>query len=125
MWGGVSHQSRCLDAPCTGRTSECYSSGRSARVTRRWRKGEFEAWCTRLSSEELLEIVSRRGRERKLLKEVLTDTARLHPEVRTFLEEQVRGQPGEDVRILVTRRNQEHSEEERERLARAMRGLLP
>ena len=47
---------------------------------------------------------------------MLTDTARLHPEVRTFLEELVREHPGEDVRILAARRRQEHSEEERERL---------
>jgi transcriptional regulator with XRE-family HTH domain len=87
-------------------------------------EGEFESWCMKLSPEELLEIISRRHRERKLLKEVLTDTARLHPEVRAFLEELVREQPGEDVRILEARRKQEHSEEERERLARAMRGLL-
>ena len=85
---------------------------------------EFEGRCMRLSPEELLEIISRRGLERELLKEVLTDTARLHPEVRTFLEELVREHPGEDVRILAARRNQEHSEEERERLTRAMRGLL-
>jgi transcriptional regulator with XRE-family HTH domain len=85
---------------------------------------EFESWCMRLSLEELLEIISRRGLERKLLREVLTDTARLHPEVRTFLQELVRGQPGEDVLILAARRTQEHSEEDRERLTRAMRGLL-
>jgi transcriptional regulator with XRE-family HTH domain len=85
---------------------------------------EFESWCMKLSPEELLEIISRRGRERELLKEVLEDTARLHPEVRTFLEELVRGQPGEDLRILAARRHQEHSEEERESLTRAMRGLL-
>jgi transcriptional regulator with XRE-family HTH domain len=86
---------------------------------------EFESWCMRLSPEELLEIISRRGLERKLLKEVLTDTARLHPDVRTFLQELVRGQPSEDIRILAARRNQEHSQEECERLTRAMRGLLP
>jgi transcriptional regulator with XRE-family HTH domain len=86
---------------------------------------EFECWCMKLSLEELLEIISRRGLERKLLKEVLTDTARLHPDVRTFLQELVRGQPSEDIRILAARRNQEHSQEECERLTRAMRGLLP
>jgi transcriptional regulator with XRE-family HTH domain len=86
---------------------------------------EFESWCMKLSPEELLEIISRRGLERKLLKEVLTDTARLHPEVRTFLEELLREHPGEDLRILAARRKQEHSEEERERLTRAMRGLFP
>jgi transcriptional regulator with XRE-family HTH domain len=85
---------------------------------------EFESWFMKLPLEELLEIISRRHLERKLLKEVLTDTARLHPEVRAFLEELVREQPGEDVRILAARRKQEHSEEERQRLARAMRGLL-
>jgi transcriptional regulator with XRE-family HTH domain len=87
-------------------------------------EGEFEAWCTRLSSEELLEIVSRRGRERGVLGEVLTDADRLHPEVRAFLDELVREHPGEDLRILAARRKQEHSEEAREGLARAMRGLL-
>jgi transcriptional regulator with XRE-family HTH domain len=71
---------------------------------------EFESWCMKLSVEELLEIISRRRRERELLKEVLTDTARLHPEVRTFLEELVREHPGEDLRILAARRAQEHSE---------------
>jgi transcriptional regulator with XRE-family HTH domain len=86
---------------------------------------EFESWCMRLSLEELLEIISRRQLERKLLKEVLTDTARLHPEVRTFLEELVREHPGEDVRILAARRKKRHSQEDRERLTRAMRGLLP
>jgi hypothetical protein len=85
---------------------------------------EFESWCMKLSLEELLEIISRRHLERKLLKEVLTDTAPLHPEVLTFLKELVRGQPGEDVRILEARRHQEHSEEDRQRLTRAMRGLL-
>jgi transcriptional regulator with XRE-family HTH domain len=85
---------------------------------------EFESRCMKLSVEELLEIVSSRERERELLKEVLADTAPLHPEVRTFLEELVREHPGEDLRILAARRNQEHSQEERERLTRAMRGLL-
>ena len=70
---------------------------------------EFESWCMRLSLEELLEIISRRECERELLREVLTDTARLHPEVRTFLEELVREQPGEDLRILAARLTQEHS----------------
>jgi hypothetical protein len=70
---------------------------------------EFESWCMGLSVEELLEIIYSRERERELLKEVLTDTAPLHPEVRTFLEELVREQPGEDLRILAARRAQEHS----------------
>jgi DNA-binding XRE family transcriptional regulator len=68
---------------------------------------EFESRCMKLSVEELLEIVSSRERERELLKEVLADTAPLHPEVRTFLEELVREHPGEDLRILAARRNQE------------------
>ena len=85
---------------------------------------EFEDRCMGLSVEDLLEIISSRERERELLKEVLADTARLHPDVRTFLEELVREHPGEDLRILAARRNQEHSEEERQRLSRAMRGLL-
>jgi hypothetical protein len=56
---------------------------------------------------------------------VLTDTDRLHPDVRTFLEELLREHPGEDLRVLAARRSQEPSEEERERLTRAMRELLP
>jgi transcriptional regulator with XRE-family HTH domain len=85
---------------------------------------EFESWCMRLSPEELLEIISTRELEQEFLKEVLADTAGLHPDVRTFLEELVREQPGEDILVLAARRKQEHSEEERQRLARAMRGLL-
>jgi transcriptional regulator with XRE-family HTH domain len=85
---------------------------------------EFESWCMKLSPEELLKIISRRGLERELLKEVLSDTAGLHPEVRTFLEELVREHPGEDIRILAARRKQEHSQEEREGLTRAMHGFL-
>jgi len=88
-------------------------------------ESEFEGRCMGLSVEELLEIISSRERERKLLKEVLTDTNPLPPDVRTFLEELLREQPGEDLRILAARRNQEHSQEARERLSRAMRGLLP
>jgi transcriptional regulator with XRE-family HTH domain len=72
---------------------------------------EFESWCMRLSLEELLDIISRRKLERELLKEVLTNTASVHPEVRTFLEELVREHPGEDVRILAAKRHQERSQE--------------
>jgi hypothetical protein len=56
---------------------------------------------------------------------MLTDTASVHPEVRTFLEELLREHPGDDVRVLAARRAQEHSQEERVRLTRAMRRLLP
>ena len=86
---------------------------------------EFEGRCMGLLVEDLLEIISCRERERKLLKEVLTDTAGLHPEVHTFLEGLVGEHPGDDVRILAARRKQEHSQEDRERLTRAIRGLLP
>jgi DNA-binding XRE family transcriptional regulator len=85
---------------------------------------EFESWCMKLSPEELLEIISRRALERVLLKEVLKDTAGLRPEVHAFLEELVREQPGEELRILAARRVQEYSQEGRERLSRAKRGLL-
>ena len=87
-------------------------------------EGEFEAWCEGLSSEELVEVISGRARERKLLGEVLKGSARLHPEVRTFLEGLVGERPGEDLRILAARRGRERSEEGRERLERAMRVLL-
>jgi hypothetical protein len=56
--------------------------------------------------------------------QLLTDTARLHPEVRAFLEGLVGERPGEDLRVLAARRGRERSEEGRERLDRAMRGLL-
>jgi transcriptional regulator with XRE-family HTH domain len=87
-------------------------------------EGEFEALCEGLSSEELVEVISGRARERKLLGEVLKGSARLHPEVRTFLEGLVGERPGEDLRILAARRGRERSEEGRERLERAMRVLL-
>ena len=87
-------------------------------------EGEFESWCMKLSLEELLEIISRRELKRKLLREVLTYTARLHPEVRTFLEELVREHPSKDLCVLAARRSQEHSQQGRERLTRAMCGLL-
>ena len=70
---------------------------------------EFEDRCMGLSVEDLLEIISSRERERELLREVLTDTDLLHPDVRAFLEELVREQPGEDLRILAARLTQEHS----------------
>jgi hypothetical protein len=78
----------------------------------------------KLSPEELLEIISRRALERVLLKDVLKDTAGLRPEVHAFLEELVREQPGEELRILAARRVQEYSQEGRERLTRAKRGHL-
>jgi len=87
-------------------------------------EGEFEALCEGLSSEELVEVISDRARERNLLGEVLKGSARLHPEVRTFLEGLVGERPGEDLRILAARRGRERSEEGRERLKRAMRVLL-
>ena len=87
-------------------------------------EGEFEALCEGFSSEELLAVISDRARERELLGEVLKGSARLHPEVRTFLEGLVGERPGKDLRILAARRGRERSEEGRERLGRAMRGLL-
>jgi transcriptional regulator with XRE-family HTH domain len=86
---------------------------------------EFEALCEGLSSEELLAVIPDRARERGLLGEVLEGSARLHPEVRAFLEGLVGARPGEDLRILAARRGRERSEEGRERLERAMRGLRP
>ena len=87
-------------------------------------EGEFEALCEGLSSEELVGVISGRARERELLGEVLKGSARLHPEVRAFLEGLVGERPGEDLRVLAARRGRERSEEGRERLERAMRGLL-
>ena len=85
---------------------------------------EFEALCEGLSSEELVEVISGRARERKLLGEVLKCSARLHPEVRTFLEGLAGERSSEDLRILAARHGRERSEEGRERLERAMRVLL-
>lgn len=88
-------------------------------------EGEFEALCEGLSSEELLAVISDRARERELFGEVLKGSARIHPEVRAFLEGLVGERPGEDLRVLAARRGRERSEEGRERLGRAMRGLPP
>jgi len=87
-------------------------------------EGEFESWCMRLSVEDLLGIVSSRERERESLRGLLADTDRLDPDVRAFLKGLVREQPGEDLRILTATLTQEHSQEERERLTRAMRESL-
>ena len=87
-------------------------------------EGEFEALCEGLSSEELLAVISDRARERELLEEVLKDADRLHPEVRAFLEGLLGERPREDLRVLAARRGRERSEVGRERLERAMRGLL-
>jgi transcriptional regulator with XRE-family HTH domain len=87
-------------------------------------EGEFGAWCEGLSLEELVGAISGRARERELLGEVLKGSARLHQEVRAFLEGLVGERPGEDLRVLAARRGRERSEEGRERLERAMRGLL-
>jgi hypothetical protein len=87
-------------------------------------EGEFGAFCEGLSSEELVGVISGRARERELLGEVLKGSARLHPEVGAFLEGLVGERPGEDLRVLAARRRRERSEEGRERLERAMRGLL-
>ena len=49
---------------------------------------EFESWCMKLSPEELLEIISRRGRERELLKRCLRtpldSTRRFAPSSRSW-----------------------------------------
>jgi transcriptional regulator with XRE-family HTH domain len=87
-------------------------------------EGEFGAFCEGLSSKELVGVISGRARERELLGEVLKGSARLHPEVGAFLEGLVGERPGEDLRVLAARRRRERSEEGRERLERAMRGLL-
>jgi transcriptional regulator with XRE-family HTH domain len=87
--------------------------------------GEFESFCEGLPSEELLGVISGRARERGFLGGLLADADVPHPEVRAFLEGLSREQPGEDLRVLEARRASERSEEGRERLKRAMRGLLP
>jgi transcriptional regulator with XRE-family HTH domain len=83
----------------------------------------FESHSEGLSVEELVEVVSKRRRELEFLEGLLAETE-LHPQVRLFLEELVRERPDEDIRVLATRRSRESSEEERERLTRAMREFL-
>ena len=84
---------------------------------------ELERHCERLSWEGVLEAVSDRRREAKVLREMLAD-ADLPEAVRLFLEEVLGAYPDQDIRLLAAARSREHSEEGRERLTRAMRELL-
>ena len=84
---------------------------------------ELESHSESLWVEELVEVISKRRRELEFLEGVLAE-AEPHPQVRLYFEELVRERPDEDIRVLAARRSREHSEEERERLTRAMREFL-
>lgn len=84
---------------------------------------ELERHCQALLWEGVLEVVSCRGREVEVLREMLQN-ADLHPEVRLFLEELLRRHPDEDIRLLAAARSREDSKDGREELTRAMRELL-
>ena len=84
---------------------------------------ELERHCGGLSCEGVIDVVSARGREVKVLKEVMRD-ADLPGEVRLFLEEAVSGYPDLDIRLLAAARNREPSEVGWEELTRTMRELL-
>ena len=84
----------------------------------------FESHSESLSVEELVEAISRRRREVEVLKEVLAEAEKLHPQVRLFFEELMRERPDEDIRVLAARRRRERSEEGREELTRVTRELL-
>ena len=83
---------------------------------------ELERHCGGLSWEGVIDVVSARGREVEVLKEVMQD-ADLPGEVRLFLEEAVSGYPDLDIRLLAAR-NREPSEVGWEELTRTMRELL-
>jgi hypothetical protein len=84
---------------------------------------ELERHCRGLSWEGVIEVVSARGREMELLKEVLQD-ADLPAEVRLFLEETLNGYPDLDIRLLAAARSREPSEVGWDELTRTMRELL-
>jgi transcriptional regulator with XRE-family HTH domain len=84
---------------------------------------ELERHCGGLSWEGVIDVVSARGREVEVLKEVMQD-ADLPGEVRLFLEEAVSGYPDLDIRLLAAARGRESSDEGREELTRTMRELL-
>jgi transcriptional regulator with XRE-family HTH domain len=84
---------------------------------------ELKRYGENLSVEEFVEVDSKRRRELEFV-EGLLEEAEPHPQVRLFLEELVRERPDDDIRVLATRRSRERSEEEREKLTRAMRELL-
>ena len=84
---------------------------------------DLERHCGGLSWQGGTEVVSARGREMELLKEVLRDDD-LPGEVRLFLEEALSGYPDLDIRLLAAARGRESSDEGREELTRTMRELL-
>jgi len=84
---------------------------------------ELERHCGGLSWEGVIDVVSARGREVEVLKEVMQD-ADLPGEVRLFVEEAVSGYPDLDIRLLAAARGRESSDEGREELTRTMRELL-
>jgi transcriptional regulator with XRE-family HTH domain len=85
---------------------------------------QFESLIKLLSVEEVVEVISKRRRELEFVEGLLASDDELHPQVHLFLEELVRERPGEDIRVLAARRTREPSEEGRQRLTQAMRGLL-
>ena len=90
---------------------------------------EIEERCEDSTWEEALEIVRAREREVGYLrdalgaKEVLRDPD-LPEDVRTFLESALEGYPDFDIHLLAMARRREPSEEGRQALTEAMRGLL-
>ncbi len=87
-------------------------------------EGALERRFKGLSWEGVLEVVSSRGREVRLLEEELKEVEDLHPEVRRFFEKIVREAPDQDLRLLSAARTWELSQRGREELAKAMKGLL-
>ncbi len=88
------------------------------------REGEFNEHCEGLSWEELIEVVSARGREVRVLEEVLREAGPLPAKVRAFLDEVLGAYPEQDIQLLAAARRREPSEEGQEALTRAMRELL-
>ena len=88
-------------------------------------EGELASLCGELSWEGVLEVVSSRRREVRLLEGELEEEAEdLHPEVRRFYEKVVRESPDQDIRLLSAAQTWERSQRGREELAKAMQELL-
>ncbi len=84
---------------------------------------EIERRCKKLSWEEVIEVVTSREREAKVLESELEEEG-LHREVRSFFEEVLQGFPDQDICLLAAARRREKTERGREELTRAMRELL-
>ena len=86
---------------------------------------ELERHCRTLSWEEVIEVVSAREREAKVLKSELDlEDANFLPEEQGFFERVLRSFPDQDICLLAAARRREETERGREELTRKMRLLV-